>query len=380
MKIHFCDLCNESVPQGDLDLGRAAMVKNRVICQRCNALMRGAPDSAPSTASANAPAAAGVGFGAAAASTAYPAPAAHSAHAHRPRSGGSGAALAVIGWLGTAALGFWLYDRSEQERHAVERRLDALAYDNQELETRLDGARAALLARLEDDTRAQVAALDAQRARLETALDAQGEVQGDLAERLSEFDQRLAGLQKSLGGVQRQDQELIALQSKYATLAQELTDLGRVMGDLVDENARVAEREAAQAAVASQPAWTGLVDALASEDDGDRWQAVIALGETRDPAVAPHVLPVLADSDIFVRMAAARILGDLRNPIAVPALIEALGDPEPSVREAVHTALKAVTGQSLPFDALSENADERAKRIQAWRDWWQREGSGGVDG
>ena len=31
MKIHFCDLCNESVPQADLDQGRAFIRKDRVI-------------------------------------------------------------------------------------------------------------------------------------------------------------------------------------------------------------------------------------------------------------------------------------------------------------------------------------------------------------
>ena len=374
MKIHFCDLCNESVPQGDLDLGRAALVKDRVICQRCNELMHGPRAGQPASATG----------GAAPAGASVPLPAAaahhHAAHAPRPRSGGSGAALAVMGWLATAALGFWLYDRAEQERGQVERRLEALARDNRALEERIDGARAALEARLVQEARTQVDALAAQRADLDAALARQGEAARDAAARLQGFDQRLAALQQSLGGVQRHDQELVALQGKYAALSQELVDLGRVMGDLVDETARAAEREADVVASAGQPAWTGLVDGLTSADDGDRWQAVIALGETRDPAVAPHVVPVLKDADIFVRMAAARILGDLRNPVAVPALIEALGDPEPSVREAVYTALKAVTGQSLPFDALSENAEERAKRLQAWRDWWEREGPREVDG
>src|SRR5882672_5074268 len=39
MKIHFCDLCNESVPQSDLDIGRAFMRKGRVVCATCDQLM-----------------------------------------------------------------------------------------------------------------------------------------------------------------------------------------------------------------------------------------------------------------------------------------------------------------------------------------------------
>ena len=39
MKIHFCDLCNESVPQADLDEGRAFVRKGRVVCATCDRAM-----------------------------------------------------------------------------------------------------------------------------------------------------------------------------------------------------------------------------------------------------------------------------------------------------------------------------------------------------
>ena len=39
MKILFCDLCNESVHQSDLDGGRAFMRKGRVVCGKCDRLM-----------------------------------------------------------------------------------------------------------------------------------------------------------------------------------------------------------------------------------------------------------------------------------------------------------------------------------------------------
>jgi hypothetical protein len=367
MKIHFCDLCNESVPQSDIDLGRAAVVKERVICQRCNELMHGTRAAPPAAAAAPAPAPAPF----------HPAP--HATHAPRARSGGAGAGLAVIGWIGTAALGFWLFDRAELERARVENGLRDLRLAQSALEARVDGVRAALEERLEAGARAQQAEREAQRSDVDAALARQVAAAQDAEARLSAFDQRLSALQQSLGGVQRHDQELLALQGKYNTLADEVADLGRVMGDLADEAARAAAAPAAEAAPL-QPAWTGLLEGLASADDGDRWQAVIALGETRDPAVAPHIVPVLRDADIFVRMAAARILGDLKSPAAVPALIDALADPEPSVREAVYTALVAVTGRNLPFDALSEDGAERAKRIAAWREWWEREGAKPVNG
>src|SRR5689334_21576409 len=49
MKIHFCDLCNESVPQSDLDLGQARMVKDRVVCASCERAMSHADPGATST-------------------------------------------------------------------------------------------------------------------------------------------------------------------------------------------------------------------------------------------------------------------------------------------------------------------------------------------
>ena len=41
MEVHFCDLCNESVPQRDLDLGRAFLHKGRVVCAACDHAMGG---------------------------------------------------------------------------------------------------------------------------------------------------------------------------------------------------------------------------------------------------------------------------------------------------------------------------------------------------
>ena len=46
MRIHFCDLCNESVPQSDLDEGRAFLRKGRVVCARCDRSMSHGPEAA----------------------------------------------------------------------------------------------------------------------------------------------------------------------------------------------------------------------------------------------------------------------------------------------------------------------------------------------
>jgi putative sterol carrier protein len=41
MDVHFCDICNESVPQRDLDQGRAFLRKGRVVCAACDLSMGG---------------------------------------------------------------------------------------------------------------------------------------------------------------------------------------------------------------------------------------------------------------------------------------------------------------------------------------------------
>ena len=55
MKIQFCDLCNESVPEGDLKSGKAFLRKGRVVCATCNTLMGGSEDAGSEAPAAAAP-------------------------------------------------------------------------------------------------------------------------------------------------------------------------------------------------------------------------------------------------------------------------------------------------------------------------------------
>jgi HEAT repeat protein len=98
---------------------------------------------------------------------------------------------------------------------------------------------------------------------------------------------------------------------------------------------------------------------------------VQALGDTDDPEVVPHLVPMLDDADIFVRMAACRHLGDLGSVTAIPALIDTLEDEEASVREAALVSLRGLSGQSIPFDPMARDGD-RSKRVKAWREWWEQ--------
>ena len=417
MDIHFCDLCNESVPQADLDLGRAFIRRGRVVCAKCESAMThgegSTPHAQPGTGGvalqeevatalgalteepflspsselhviaeslpgdetpATAPGmSAGIGPSAAA-------PAANPAAAQPAVPGrSSGVVLAMVALVFAAG---------------------AVAILNEQIGgigTRVAGvesslrSQAAALQKLEDrnsETRAAIAALEARlgeslSSQRETAdrslqeLKAQNELLRkagvDLGQRIDElrdssaskgqdFDRRHDEISHRLA---KSEDDSRALQERLAKL---------------EESAQRAPAPAAAAAAAAPPAsrWSGLVADLQSPKAATRWQAVDQIGQSGDPEAVPYLLPLLKDSDVFVRMATARVLGDLKATSAVPALIDSLEDVEPAVREAALGSLRALTGKDLRFDPMASESD-RAKKVKAWRDWWKKvEEEGGL--
>jgi len=130
--------------------------------------------------------------------------------------------------------------------------------------------------------------------------------------------------------------------------------------------------ETAPTLEATTASWMPLLDGLMNDLNSTRWESVTGLGATKDPAVVPHLVPMLKDLDVFVRMATARVLGEMQAKPAVPALIDTLEDAETAVREAAFIALRTITGKDLKFDAQAIDA-ERAKKVKAWREWWKKE-------
>ncbi len=397
--IYFCDVCNESVPQADLDLGRALVVKGRVICSICDRAMTQRAEARAQTRPANfgldldasggAPAAAGAiagngGLTAATVTETTPGAAPlHGAHAHphhvhrEPRGAGVGLAFAtgVVALGGLAVLWQWTRDelstRDEQSARAAQmsvveqdtarRGLERLAAD---LERRVQAADERVTTALDSARASGDAARSEQHAQLE-AVRAQ----------IGALDRRVAEFGEQVAIVARHDQELMTLQQRLTALSAELTALSGALTRL-GESANLARAGGApmppEPAAAEQPAWFELTHLLESPSTADRWQGLIALGETRDIACAPYVAPLLSDKDIFIRMAAARVLGDLGAPAGVEPLIEALADSESAVREASLDALKRITKRNFEFDPQGPEA-ERAKRVKQWREWWAKE-------
>ncbi len=392
MKILFCDLCNESVPQSELDAGRAFMRKGRVVCLKCDQLMtqrEEASDANPFGGLMSQPASPSV----AAQATLTPVPVSAVAqaaglmpgqptptHSHagaQPgQRSGSGVALGLFSIALTACAFYWLVEGSQRVGTDLGKRLDSIQQEqgaadkralahSTELKAELLALQGRLYSRAEDDRKA-----------LEIRFN---EIQGRYKlsqSSLAELNASIANLQGVAPSLQRHDEELnsgaqklVVLETRAAAIEVALVELKREL----EKRPAPAEGVARPSPVTpvGTPPWMGLVQQLESANSGDRWVAVQGLGETRDPAVAEYILPRLKDIDIFVRMAAARVLGDLGSPKASGALIEALGDQDATVREAAYLALCSVSKKSLPFDAHSDPV-ERAKRVKAWQDWWKK--------
>lgn len=387
--LYFCDVCNESVPQADLDLGRALVVKGRVICVLCDrAMTQRAQERA-----ANRPANLGLdldlatppGAAQAAMSGATPgapgalvghAPSGHVGAAQRQRDS-SGLAFTALVAAGCSALLVWNWARGEFERLDREA---ARASQMSVVEQQTSRAELERLGReLERNTQEARKRLDDSLAEAQRNLGAGVEQQAralrELGQKFSEFESRVVALDESLARVSRHDQELMGLSQRLTSATVELGGLAesvRRLGEAGELARGPKLDEAPVTAPEVRPAWFELTTLLQSESTADRWQGLIALGETRDAACIPYVSPLLRDKDVFIRMAAARVLGDLGAGGGVEPLIEALNDAELPVRESAADALRRITHRPLEFDAQASDG-ERAKRIKALREWWSKE-------
>lgn len=378
--IYFCDVCNESVPQADLDLGRALVVKGRVICTLCDRAMTqrqeargGRPANLGLDLDASAPAAstsaASTPAGAAAPASAHPHP-----YTHGPTRSSSGVGLAIASSLvalGTAAL-LWQWTRDElQRRDADSARATQLAVVEQATARRELDLRAE---RLEEQARALAQRLEstaADSSASASSLSAQRGATTALGERLDELALGVTQLAEGLERLPRHDEELMALQKRISALVEENAALARRVADLEAPPPQTPP-EAPVAGESGAAPWAELTARLKSPDMAVRYEALIALAETRDPATAPYIAEVLKDSDPFLRMAAARMLGDLRAPAGVEPLLAALSDSLDVVREAAIQALRDITARPLDFDARAPDP-EREKKARQLREWWSKE-------
>jgi hypothetical protein len=372
MELHFCDLCNESVPQTDLDRGNAFIRKGRVVCATCEGLMSH-PDGSEGTPP---------GANRATAEPPRPAPNAER-EARRAEQvaiagGGSTGALlagllAIAAMMLVAGVALILIKRIDSSAGAMRTDL------NKEV-TDLTGSLNDLEGRVNERGEFIAGTLGAVQERLDGLSDDVRDVVGKNAEAVRALREDLGAVEAGLASLDGLAARVASGEASQAAMGAQLEqmrdDVATLSAAMIElEDLLVGMPVAPPPGVGEPgpgaPPWMGLVDDLASPNSGTRYNAVQALGETGDAAVVPHLTPMLKDEDLFVRMASARYLGELQSPAAIPALIDTLEDVEPSVRDAAVTSLRDLSARNFKFDPSAPESD-RAKKVKAWRDWWKK--------
>jgi len=398
MDILFCDICNESVPEFHVQRGLAVKRGVRVVCASCEAAMGSAMGggagvggqvalagvasaSAHSAASGAADARQDHGRSEAARHEA----ARHDSHRRAATAPGPVGVASAIGLvaLTIAAAGVWAtLQRTEQVERTLRGEIAGLAGELDstrraralgaaELGAQIEGVRGearGIAASLDDSVTRSAAGFGAE---LATARERELGLRRDIEGLSARAEQVAAETRQALGeaksSIAARDVDLRMLGDRLIAMEENL----RTVGVRVAAGGAPAAAPAVAAPVApTAPSWERFLPDLASDDEGLRVDAVIELGNARDPAALPHILPRLKDANLWVRMVAAEALGKLGSASAIPALIDALEDERTAVREQALFALQALTRETLQFDANASVA-ERAKRVRDWREWWR---------
>ncbi|MFO0984012.1 MAG: HEAT repeat domain-containing protein [Planctomycetota bacterium] len=350
MKLYFCDICNESIPLGDLKENLATTIRGKLFCKTCNPLNT-VPAAKPVPASALSP-----------------------------------LAVVLVGLL-LAALGYYGYHTLSQQLAERDRSVTDLTGRLQQLVARLDAetARTDGLVRKGVD-RERVDALEAKHAQLAQL---QEKNRQDVA-RLEDLIARLQGFQEKVTAVELQQQQLGAevqnVRNDMEGVAHHLEQsIDKAITKLLLEIGSTRPGEGAasgtsaatpgKAAPEEQPIddeANKFITKLADKDPGIRWEALDKLAARHDRRFLPNILPMLKDSDTFVQFRAIGAVFELGAREAVGDLIALLRDSDVIVREeALNTLVRLTGNQQLVFKANAP-VDEREKGVKQWEDWYEK--------
>ncbi len=361
MELFFCDLCQEAVPQSDVDGGRALVRGSRVVCHRCNDAMGGVEDQAAGSTTTE-----GASSGTTDARS-QPTP-----RPGRPLiSSGLGAVLGLAAILLTLVAVVALLFRIEILSRQARSLHDANEERISDLEERTVGTRDGMIARArtaaEDAVYAELQRLETlerQLAELRTALGggaapaSAGDAEGETPEAPgSDLDSAsLLTLGDAVEKVELLEEQILFLQARVFELLEG--------GALVE-----GEAEPQPKLVLPDGEVGDWIAQLAHQDPIERVGALYALAQVQDGGVVRHLVPLLEDGDAYIRSLTARILEKRDARSAVQALIERLGDTDVGVRSSAVSALRSITGQQFRFDPSGRGGD-RFAAVRRWKDWW----------
>lgn len=330
-EVHFCNLCDQSVPQDQLEAGAAIRHGGRILCASCR----------------DALALAGGGA--------------------RPSGRGGLAVVLVVGLIGWAAAAYvWL---EQQDLRAdlmirADGNASQLASDLRGVERRLEDR----LVRLDERADVQDVALASLRQDQARAAEA-------MAQQLGALERAVERVPDLADAVDRVEGRMREVEAARAVMGQESAELRGALEVIRDGLAELERSVAAAPAPAAEGGFPREIeDLIAQLRDPDALQRSIALeklGQSSDPRLVAYVEPLLRDSYEMNRYYAATSLGSWRAASSVPVLIEALADEYSLVRKAANDALMAITGADQGFDAKAPEA-ERRKAIERWRAWSER--------
>ena len=334
-EVHFCNICNTSIPESALQSGCAVRVEGRIL-----------PTAGPGALAAE-PGRVG-------------------------RAGVFGAAFLAL--LGIAAAAVFLDWRLSETAAGLRTGLD----DSGAWVARLDERLALLEERLGAVARA------GQLTPLESELRGLGE---QLRASAAMGDERFAAASRANVEAKEQMQRLADAQvqqaARLALLQDDLRALGHDVAELRAQPMKVADTPRDDGMEASRtppadappagftPAIQHHLDRLGDADESVRFEAVQELLAAGDPRVLPRIVPLAKDADFFVRRLVLEGLAKHRSAEHVEVLLTALADPESLVRHSAYQGLKELTGQSLPFDA-DASAEQRGAMQKRWRAWWDK--------
>jgi hypothetical protein len=349
MKIYFCDLCNESIPQEDLEQNRVTSVRGKMICARCVPSIAGAPGGAPAAAPAAAAAAAA--------------------------AVGGGRMVAVVALL---LAGFGLY----------------LGWNaNGRLDRQDDpGPRLAALDKTVSDAGARVAQLDETLRAESSARERSAADVSKLREENAAHLARLEGIERDVGAIRKDlailpaDREKI-IASIDAKQGQFEAQLDALQKELKDAQAKIAaaaaEPKAAPAAAPGaapakdptptlDPETKKLLADFNGKEPSVRWTALDHIAKRHDPTLLPYLMPMLDDADAFVQFRAIQAMRELNAKTAVGHLVKLLRDNDVIVRGEAQDALITLTGNPMRFDFENGAPAEREKGAKAWEEWYEK--------
>ena len=354
LEVYFCDICNASVPQPDLESGVALRVKGRVVGGCC---LREIREQATGSSPAASPSAEASGSGKAAGGQ---------------RSGLASVALVMVAAVAGGTL--FLDWRFAQEVGGVDQRMSALNGRVAEQQDRLRGIEERVARTV---TGGDLSVLRGAMADLRTGMD---DSVGSLRGQMEGLDGRVESMTRGLSdvrsaqvrhmsGVERLSDELRLLGQEVAGLAAMPRPEPRDSDGFEEDPLPVAAAEAAGAGLPAEIAHH--VSKLSDADPGTRFEAVDKLIQSRNPAVLDGLVEMTKDADPFVRRLTVEGLGDFRSAVSVDALLVALADPEGIVRDAAYNSLRKLTNQSIPFDPDGKK-DARRNAQRRWQDWWAK--------